>query len=76
MSTKEILIARINAIKDEAFLAELLRLVDDETTLNSLYTLTPEEEKAVAKGIEASDKGEVYSHEQVKQMVEEWFKKK
>ncbi len=78
MSAKElqsIIIHKIAAIEDESVLEEIFRLVDRESEINTIYTLTKEEKAAVAYGLNDIKEGKVYSSQVADTMIKEWLKK-
>lgn len=69
------IIDKVTSIKDELILEEIYKLVNLESDMETVYTLTNAEKKAVDLGLKDIKEGRVYSPEVAKNMLKEWRKK-
>ena len=69
------IITKVTSIKDELILEEIYKLVNLESDMEAVYTLTEPEKKAVDLGIKDIKEGRVYSSEVAESMLKEWRKK-
>ena len=77
MSTKEILLDKINHIEDEALLNDILEIIDLEIDLNQeTVVLTENQKKVINEGLKDIEEGRVFSDKEAKDMIGEWLKKK
>ncbi|RDV14609.1 hypothetical protein DXT99_13120 [Pontibacter diazotrophicus] len=70
---KNILIQRIQAINDEAFL-NALKVLTDAKVENDKYKLSPFEQEKIKKAREQHANGETFSQEEVQRDVDSWLK--
>ncbi|HTJ48018.1 MAG TPA: hypothetical protein VL443_01095 [Cyclobacteriaceae bacterium] len=68
------IIDKVSSIEDEIILKEILKLVDLESEIDSVYKLTDKERKAVDAGFKDISEGKVYSSEAAEKMIQEWLK--
>jgi predicted transcriptional regulator len=66
---------KVTSIKDELILEEIYKLVNLESDMEAVYTLTEAEKKAIDLGLRDIKEGRVYSPEVAKSMLKEWRKK-
>jgi hypothetical protein len=64
------IIQHINAITDETVLAEVCRMLSEETETTPVQKLSIEEKTTIDVGLEAIEQGKVYSSEQADQIME------
>ena len=72
-SLKDILIQRIQAIEDEAFL-NALKVLTDSKVENDKYQLNQFEQEKINKAREQYANGEIFSQEDIKQEIDSWLK--
>ena len=70
---KNILISQISKIDDESFLSALKTILDSKTSIYETYSEEYNNELLIAE--EEIEKGQSYSHNQVKDFIEQWKKK-
>jgi len=70
---KNILIARIRAINDEAFL-NALKVLTDAKVERDKYSLSQFEQEKIDKAREQYSNGETFSQEEVKRDIDAWLK--
>lgn len=70
---KKALFTQISKIEDETFLAALKTILDNRSEHSSVYLEEYNKELLIAE--EEIEKGNSYSHTQVKSKIEEWKKK-
>lgn len=78
MSATELKLQIINkviSIKDELILEEIYKLVNLESDMEAVYTLSETEKKAIDLGLKDIKEGRVYSSEVAESMLKEWRKK-
>ncbi len=78
MSAKELklrIINKVDSIEDELMLEEIYKLVNLESSLNTVYKLTDAEKTAVATGLKDITEGRVFTSEAAQSMMKEWLKK-
>jgi hypothetical protein len=73
MSTKEKIIKRIRAIKDQKILKEILKSLPSST--EEIHILSEDEKLSVMEGLADAEAGRTYSHEESKKMSAEWLGK-
>lgn len=66
---------RVTSISDEQVLEDIIRLLNQESTLAQFYKLTEEERDAVQRGLQEVANGNLHSSESAKNLLEEWLKK-
>ncbi len=69
------IINKVTSIKDEFILEEIYKLMNLESNMEAVYTLTEAEKKAIDLGLKDIKEGRVYSSEVAESMLEEWRKK-
>ena len=69
------IINKVTSIKDELILEEIYKLVNLESDMEAVYTLTEAEKKAIDLGIKDIKEARVYSSEVAESMLKEWRKK-
>ena len=72
-SLKNILIQRIQAINDEAFL-NALKILTDAKAETDLYSLSQFEQEKISRARQQYAHGETYSQEEIKRDVDSWLK--
>jgi len=72
-SLKDILIQRIQAINDEAFL-NALKILTDSKVENDKYQLNQFEQEKINKARQQYANGETFSQESIKQEIDSWLK--
>lgn len=72
-SIKNILIQRIQAINDEAFL-NALKVLTDAKVKSDTYNLSQFEQEKINKARQQYANGETYAQEEVKQDIDSWLK--
>ncbi|MGV3587272.1 MAG: hypothetical protein ACO1OF_09740 [Adhaeribacter sp.] len=72
-SLKDILIQRIQAINDEAFL-NALKILTDSKVENDRYQLNQFEQEKINKARQQYANGETFSQESIKQEIDSWLK--
>lgn len=72
-SIKNILIQRIQAINDEAFL-NALKVLMDAKVKSDKYNLSQSEQEKISKARQQYADGETYSQEEVKRDIDAWLK--
>ena len=72
-SLKDMLIQRIQAINDEAFL-NALKVLTDSKVENDKYQLNQFEQEKINKAKEQYANGEIFSQEAIKQEIDSWLK--
>ena len=72
-SLKDILIQRIQAINDEAFL-NALKVLTDSKIENDKYQLNQFEQEKINKARQQYANGETFSQEDIKQEIDSWLK--
>ncbi|KAA5545692.1 hypothetical protein [Adhaeribacter rhizoryzae] len=72
-SLKDILIQRIQAINDEAFL-NALKILTDSKVENDNYQLNQFEQEKIDKARQQYANGETFSQESIKQEIDSWLK--
>lgn len=70
---KDILIQRIQAINDEAFL-NALKVLTDAKVENDKYSLSQFEQEKINKAREQYSNGKTFSQEEVKRNIDSWLK--
>lgn len=78
MSITEIklrIINRITTIEDELVLKEIVRLLDLEVEMESIYQLTNKERKAIKTGLKHIKEGKIYSSKEANNIIKELLKK-
>lgn len=70
---KKALFTQISKIEDETFLAALKTILDNRNEHSSVYLEEYNKDLLIAE--EEIEKGNSYSHTQVKSKIEEWKKK-
>lgn len=70
------IIQKITTLADESILEEIIRMVNLESAMDSLYTLIDAERSAVVEGMKDVDEGRVYSSEAADSMIKKWLKRK
>jgi len=77
MSSKEILIEKIQAIADESILDELLRIIDLELERKGdTVELSQNQKDFVEEGLRECGEGKTIPHKEVKRRTREWLRKK
>jgi len=66
------IINKVSSIEDEMILEEILKLVDLESEMDSVYKLTNIERKALDEGLKDVSEGKVYSSQIAEKMIQEW----
>ncbi|MDX2130255.1 MAG: hypothetical protein SFU91_14570 [Chloroherpetonaceae bacterium] len=69
------IINKVSSITDEFVLEEILRLVNIESEMDTIYQLSEDEKKAVEIGLKDIKEGRVYTSEQANNVLKEWLKK-
>jgi hypothetical protein len=69
------IISKVTSIKDELILEEIYKLVNLESDMEAVYTLSETEKKAIDLGLKDIREGRVYSSEVAESMLKEWRKK-
>jgi hypothetical protein len=69
------IINKVTSIKDELILEEIYKLVNLESDMEVVYTLTEAEKKGIDLGLKDIKEGRVYSSEVAESMLKEWRKK-
>ena len=72
-SLKDILIQRIQAINDEAFL-NALKVMTDAKMEHDKYQLSQYEQEKIKKAQQQYAKGETSSHDEIKGEIDSWLK--
>lgn len=70
---KNILIQRIQAINDEAFL-NALKILTDAKVETDTYNLSQFEQEKINKARQQYTNGETYSQEEIKRDIDSWLK--
>ncbi|MBF9255137.1 hypothetical protein I2I11_17695 [Pontibacter sp. 172403-2] len=70
---KNILIQRIQAINDEAFL-NALKILTDAKVATDYYSLSQFEQEKINKARQQYTNGETYSQEEIKRDIDSWLK--
>ena len=70
------IIQKITTLADQSILEEIYRMVNLESEMDSLYSLTDAERSAVAEGMKDVTERHVYSSEAAEKMISEWLKSK
>jgi len=70
---KNILIQRIQAINDEAFL-NALKILTDAKVETDYYNLSQFEQEKIRKARQQYTNGETYSQEEIKRDIDSWLK--
>ncbi len=65
------IINKVTSIKDELILEDIYKLVNIESDMEAVYTLTEAEKKAIDLGINDIKEGWVYSSEVAESMLKE-----
>jgi hypothetical protein len=68
------IVQHINAITDETVLAEVCRMLSEETETMPVQKLSIEEKTAIDEGLKAIEQGKIYSSEQADQIIAQWLK--
>jgi hypothetical protein len=68
------IVQHINAITDETVLAEVCRMLSEETETMLVQKLSIEEKTAIDEGLKAIEQGKIYSSEQADQIIAQWLK--
>jgi hypothetical protein len=74
MSSTELklkIIDKVTSIKDELILEEIYKLVNLESDMETVYTLTETEKKAIDLGLKDIKEGRIYSSEVAESMLKE-----
>lgn len=72
-SIKNVLIQRIQAINDEAFL-NALKIIVDTKVESEKYNLSQFEQEKIARARQQYADGETFSQEEVKRNIDSWLK--
>ncbi len=72
---KDRIIKKVNEIKDQDLLEELLKAVELEHEIDGIYELSMEEKDAIDEGIEDADGGNTHSNEEASELVRKWLRK-
>ena len=72
-SLKNVLIQRIQAINDEAFL-NALKILTDERAESGQYSLSQFEQEKIGMARQQYTNGETYSQEEIKRNIDSWLK--
>ena len=76
MSTLELqnyLINKISSIEDQAFLSSIQALVDKQNIIDSQYSLSEEQKKALAEGEAEIANGKSFSHSEAISRGKQWL---
>ena len=76
MSTAQLrkqLIERIKRSRRPELLREALRLMGTDTDDLDVYKVTPEQRKAIAKGLKAAEQGKVISAVDADRAIDKWL---
>lgn len=77
MRAKEKIIEKIQKIKDESLLEDLLGVIDLELDLiGDNVQLNNEQKSAIDEGLKDIEEGRFFSNEEAREMIDEWMKKK
>ena len=72
---KDILIHKIAAINDKAFLAAMNTIIDTKSE-KLIYKTTPEQRLRIKEGQEQLLRGETFSNDQVEAEIDKWLSEK
>ena len=72
---KDILIHKIAAINDKAFLAAVNTIIDTKSE-KLIYKTTPEQREKIKKGQDQFLRGETISNDQVEAEIDKWLNEK
>jgi hypothetical protein len=77
MGTKEKIIQKIQPIEDEPILEDVSKMIDLELAIGEdKVQLTDEQKAAIDEGLADSEAGRSLSHAEVRQIIDEWMRKK
>lgn len=76
MTTKDKIIDKLNSIQDEELLSEVLQMIELEMeVVKDTIKLTKEQKAAIDEGINDIEKGNVFSSQEARKIVDEWLAK-
>lgn len=78
MSAPEIrkkILEKLGSVEDEQVLKEIYEILEAQTSLQSVYTLTAEEKNAVEEGLEDLRLGKTLTAKEANAVIQEWLKK-
>jgi hypothetical protein len=78
MTTQELkhkIIDKVNSIKDDDLLIEVMTLLEDKEESTEIHRLSTDHKKAIHKAIEEIENGNFITNEQANKEIQEWLKK-
>ena len=72
---KQKVIDKVNELEDESLLLDLMRLIDDNSTNDEIYSLSSNHKAAIKKAIIQIENGEYLTNEQSNKEIDKWLNK-